>query len=75
VPSNKKKRPPTGAKARALAVQKILRNVEKKMSAEDVKASLGDYIRLFQLSKEMHEEPKAHISVTWIENDPDPTGK
>jgi hypothetical protein len=75
VPSNKKKPPPTGKKARALAVQKILRNVEKKMSAADVKASLGDYIRLFQLSKEMGEEPKTDITVTWIETDPDPTEK
>jgi hypothetical protein len=60
-----KKRP--GTKARAEAVKKILLNVEKKMSAEDLKATLGDYIRLIQLSKEMTDEPKTEITVMWIE--------
>jgi hypothetical protein len=59
------KRP--GTKARAKAVKKILLNVEKKMSEEDLKASLGDYIKLIQLSKEMTEEPKTDITVMWIE--------
>ncbi len=57
----------TGAKARAKAVKRILLNVEKKMSEEDLKATLGDYIRLIQLSKEMTDEPKADITVTWVE--------
>jgi len=52
---------------RAQAVERILRTVEKKMSTEDVKATLGDYIRLIQLAKEMGEEPRSEIKVTWIE--------
>jgi len=62
------KRP--GSKARAEAVNRILSNVEKKMSAEDLKATLGDYIRLVQLSKDMTDEPKSEIRVTWIEPEP-----
>jgi hypothetical protein len=60
------KRTPTGGKARAAAVKKILLNVEKKMEGENVKATLGDYIRLIQLQKEMVETP-SEITVTWIE--------
>jgi len=52
---------------RAGAVKKILLNVEKKMKGKDLKATLGDYIRLIQLAKEMGEEPKSEIKVTWIE--------
>jgi hypothetical protein len=57
----------TGETDRAEAVKKILLNVEKKMAAEDLKATLGDYIRLFQLSKEITDEPKGEITVRWIE--------
>jgi len=53
---------------RAKAVERILLNVEQKMSEENVKATLGDYIRLIQLAKEMGEEPKSEIKVTWIED-------
>jgi hypothetical protein len=60
----------TGAKARAKAMKKILRNVEKKMSEETMRATLGDYIRLYQLEQEMGNEPKPEIKVMWIERDP-----
>lgn len=54
-------------KERAEAVKKILQNVEKKMAEEGLKATLGDYIKLIQLQKEMSEEPPSEITVTWIE--------
>lgn len=57
----------TGEKARAKAVKRILLNVEEKMSAADLKATLGDYIKLLQLQKEMTEQPKTEIRVMWIE--------
>jgi|ERR1700722_9669754 hypothetical protein len=59
------KRP--GTKARAKAVKKILLKVEKQMSAQEVKATLGDYIKLIQLSKEMTPPAKTEIRVMWIE--------
>jgi hypothetical protein len=66
---------PTGAKARAAAVKKILLNVEKKMSGEEVKATLGDYIRLVQLQKEMVEQP-SEMQVMWVDPKPEsPKGK
>ena len=37
------------------------------MTKGDVKASLGDYIRLVQLQKGLEEEEPKEIRVTWIE--------
>lgn len=48
-------------------MKKILLAVEKKMAAEDLKATLGDYIKLIQLQKEMTVETPSEIKVTWIE--------
>jgi hypothetical protein len=50
------------------AVNKILQNLEKKLSEGEVKATLGDYIRLVQLQKEMAEESPSQIIVTWVED-------
>jgi hypothetical protein len=53
---------------RAEVVKRLLKNVEKKLSGKEVKATLGDYIKLVQLQKELDEEqqPK-EIKVTWVE--------
>ncbi len=55
------------AKAQADVVRKLLKRVEQKLSGDDVKASLGDYIRLVQLHKELDEETPREIKVTWVE--------
>jgi hypothetical protein len=49
------------------AVNKIIQNLEQKMSGGEVKATLGDYIRLLQLQKEMNEEQPTEITVTWVD--------
>ena len=51
----------------AAIVEKLLKNVEKKLGGEDVKATLGDYIRLVQLQQELEEEEPRDITVTWVE--------
>ena len=49
-------------------MKRILSEVEKKIDAGEVKASLGDYIRLVQLHKELDEEQQPReIKVTWVE--------
>jgi len=53
----------TGSQARV--VKKLLAKVEKKLSDQDVKATLGDYIRLVQLQKELDEDEPKEIKVTW----------
>jgi hypothetical protein len=47
----------------------LLKNVERKLGGEDVKATLGDYIRLVQLQQELEEEDPQDITVTWVEPD------
>jgi hypothetical protein len=64
--SEKKK--PEGARPQAGIVQKLLKKVEQRLSKDDVKASLGDYIRLVQLQKELEdEEQPREMKVTWVE--------
>ena len=53
----------------AAIVEKLLKNVEKKLGGEDVKATLGDYIRLVQLQQELEEDEPKDIQVTWVEPD------
>lgn len=48
-------------------VKRLLENVEKKLSGQEVKATLGDYIKLVQLQKELDEEQPTEIKVTWVE--------
>ena len=62
----------TGTKAadaggQAQAVKSMLTEIEKKMSGNQMKATLGDYIRLVQLHKELDEESPKEIRVTWVE--------
>jgi len=58
----------TSEKTRAERVQDILLKVENKLAeGGEMKPSLTEYFKLLQLAKEMTEEPKTHITVTWIE--------
>ena len=59
---------------RAAVVKKLLKKLEKQMGGGEVKASLGDYIRLVQLHKELDEEAPKEIKVTWVDPAGDKTG-
>ncbi len=48
-------------------MEQILERVEQKISEGDVKATLGDYIRLVQLHKELEEEEPGEITVRWVD--------
>ena len=50
-----------------MVIANLLKKVEEKLSGNDVKATLGDYIRLIQLQKEMEEDEPREIKVTWVE--------
>ncbi len=54
-------------KGRAEIVRELLKKVEEKLSADPGKATLGDYIRLVQLQKELEEEEPRDITVQWVE--------
>ena len=61
------KKKPEEARPEAKVVKALLEQVEQKLTKEGIKASLGDYIRLVQLQKEMEEEQPKEIKVTWVE--------
>lgn len=58
---------PTGERDHAEAMKSILRSVEKKIEKDTVKVTLADYIRLFQLQKELTPETPTEIRVMWID--------
>ncbi|MGE5569014.1 MAG: hypothetical protein ACM3S5_08260 [Rhodospirillales bacterium] len=51
-------------------ISQVIERIEEKLEADELKASMGDYIRLLQLEKELteKEQPK-EIRVSWVEPD------
>ncbi len=64
------KKKSTRRKSKAKLVGKVIARIEEKLDSEELKPSVGDFIRLLQLEKELEEEeqPK-EIKVTWVERD------
>ena len=52
---------------RAQVVKNMLTQIEKKIGSDQMKATMGDYIRLVQLHKELDDEAPKEIKVTWVE--------
>ena len=50
-------------------VDKAIACFEKKLDSEDVKATVGDFIRLLQLQKELEGEDTREIKITWVDSD------
>ncbi len=53
-------------RSKSALVNKLLDAAEKKMESDEVKASIGDVIRLLQLQRELEEEEPREITVQWI---------
>ncbi len=50
------------------AVDSAVRKIGAKfLNDEDVKATIGDFIKLLQLQKELQDEDAKEIKVTWVE--------
>lgn len=48
-------------------VDRLLRTVQDKCLSDETKASVGDFVRLLQLRKEMVEESPKEIEIRWVE--------
>jgi hypothetical protein len=60
-------------KRQAQVVSSLLKKLEQKLSDDELRATLGDYIRLVQLRKELEDDDEPReIKVTWVE--PETTG-
>lgn len=57
---------PRSKKTQADIVAMIRQKVEEKLT-KDAKATLGDYIRLVQLQKDLEDGDVKEIRVTWVE--------
>lgn len=54
--------------SKAEAVQTLIEKLEDKLVGDaDVKATVGDYIRLIQFHKELEQDEQRDIEVRWIE--------
>jgi len=54
--------------SQADVVERLIGKVEKKLAADaDVKATVGDYIRLMQFHKELQQDEPKDIEVRWID--------
>jgi hypothetical protein len=65
------------AKSQSQLVKELLKNAQVKLRRKDSKPSLGDYIRLLQLQKELEEEEPREIRVSWgetVEKNPESGG-
>jgi hypothetical protein len=49
----------------------LVKKLGTKLRGKDAKATVGDYIRLLQLQKEMEEEQPREIQVRWVEPEPE----
>ncbi len=52
---------------KAKKLDRLLAKVEDKLENEQTKASVGDFIRLLQLRKEIEDERPRKIEVRWVE--------
>ena len=60
------KAPGRRSRSRKGRIARLLKHVEKKLDIESSKVTLGDYIRLMQLERELEdEEQPREIVVTW----------
>jgi hypothetical protein len=64
------KKAPKKKRSQAEVVKDLLRNAAVKLKKKDSKPSLGEYIRLLQLQKELEAEEPREIRVRWVETEP-----
>lgn len=52
---------------KAALVEQAIQSLEKRLKNDELKATVGDLIRLVQLERELEEEQPKEIKVRWIE--------
>ncbi|MBS1857128.1 MAG: hypothetical protein JST11_17285 [Acidobacteria bacterium] len=48
-------------------VEEAIQGIEERLSDKDSPPSIGDYLKVMQLQKDVEEEMPKEIKVTWIE--------
>jgi hypothetical protein len=57
------------AATKAEIVSEAIRSIEEKLKADKLKPTMGDFIRLLQLEKQLEDEQPTEIKVSWVEPD------
>ncbi len=55
------------SRERSKKLDQLLASIERKLSEGDYKASIGDFIRLLHVRKELEDEKPREITITWVE--------
>lgn len=56
-------------KSKAELVKEVILKIEQKLDRNELKPTVGDFIRLLQLEKELEEEQPKEIKISWVEPD------
>jgi len=48
-------------------LEKAINGIEDRLTAKDFKPTMGDYLKLLQIEKELEQEEIKEIKVTWVE--------
>jgi hypothetical protein len=52
---------------KAAVVSDVIKKFEQKLESDEFKPTVGDFIRLLQLEKELEDEQPKEIKVSWVE--------
>jgi len=55
------------ARNKAELVHTVIQKIEERLIKEELKPTVGDFIRLLQLEKELEDEQPREITVSWVE--------
>jgi hypothetical protein len=59
--------------SKAALIEKAINSIEEKLESNEVKATIGDFIRLLQLQKELQDDQPREVRITWVDHeDPEP---
>jgi len=53
--------------SKAEMIEDMIQQTREKLKGKGAKASLGDFIRLLQLQREIEEDAPKEVRVTWVE--------
>ena len=57
------------SRSKPALIRKMIRTIEERLAKDGIRATLGDFIRLLQLEKELGNQKPKEIRVKWVEPD------
>ena len=54
---------------KAALIEKDINSIEEKLESNEVKATIGDFIRLLQLQKELQDDQPREVRITWVDHE------